>query len=93
MGELTKAIQNRIDTNNFFTNDIIGLSLLISKEGLVEKITIKRGHNQDSINEAIRVVNSFNKWTPAIYEFYPTNNSTSTYNGKINMLINLRMEK
>jgi hypothetical protein len=86
-------IQNRIDTNNFSTPDKIGVALIISKKGELEKITILKGHNNDCIVEAIRVIKSLKKWTPALYEFYPSENTISTYKSDFTINLQLNMRK
>jgi len=85
-------IKNRIDTNNFSNIDAVCVTILISKSGSLEKIKITCGHYEDCINEAIRVVKSLKKWTPATYEYY-SNGIVSTYIDDFTIRFALRMKK
>jgi hypothetical protein len=92
---LIKEAQKRINNNNFTKPDNVGLTLLISKSGKLEKITISRGHEKDCIDEALRIIKSFKDWTPATFEYYltPRYKGTSTFEAEVSMSFLLKMEK
>ena len=92
---LIQEIQSRIKPDNYSTADNIGLTVLISKSGTLEKITIINGHYNECIVEAIRVIKTFKIWTPATYEYYltPRYEGKATFIGDLNLSFSLQMKK
>jgi hypothetical protein len=93
--DIPQEILNRIDTSNFDESDAIGVTLLITKIGKLDKITIIQGHRKDCIDECIRVIKTFQHWTPAILESHlvSKHNNKSTFHGDIRLSFLIKMKK